>query len=157
VEVGMGSFVNKVLLSQTARMHDIECYQADLLVRFKQAVRERYGKAVRRLASLPSRRKTMGEGERPKTADSGLQGRSHLAGRFFPRAPAYLRVPPCHGGAPLQVLAANLGHADTRMTEKHYAHLAPSYVADVIRATMPRLGMIEPSSVVPLGTDRVPK
>ena len=30
-------------------------------------------------------------------------------------------------GAPLQVVAANLGHADTRMTEKHYAHLAPSY------------------------------
>jgi integrase len=54
-------------------------------------------------------------------------------------------------GAPLQVVATNLGHADTRMTEKHYAHLAPSYVADVIRATMPRLGLIEPSSVVPLG------
>jgi integrase len=53
-------------------------------------------------------------------------------------------------GAPLQVVAANLGHADTRMTEKHYAHLAPSYVADVIRATMPRLGLVEPSSVVPL-------
>jgi integrase len=54
-------------------------------------------------------------------------------------------------GAPLQVVAANLGHADTRMTEKHYAHLAPSYVADVIRATMPRLGLIEPSTVVALG------
>ena len=54
-------------------------------------------------------------------------------------------------GAPLQVVAANLGHADTRMTEKHYAHLAPSYVADVIRATMPRLGLVEPSSLVPLG------
>ena len=54
-------------------------------------------------------------------------------------------------GAPLQVVAANLGHADTRMTERHYAHLAPSYVADVIRATMPRLGLVEPSSVVPLG------
>src|SRR5262249_26292585 len=31
-------------------------------------------------------------------------------------------------GVPLQVIAANLGHADTRMTERHYAHLAPSYV-----------------------------
>jgi hypothetical protein len=40
------------------------------------------------------------------------------------------------------VIAANLGHADTRMTERHYAHLAPSYVADVIRATMPRLGLV---------------
>ena len=25
----------------------------------------------------------------------------------------------------------------------------PSYVADVIRATMPRLGLVEPGSVVP--------
>jgi integrase len=47
------------------------------------------------------------------------------------------------GGAPLPVIAANLGHADTRMTERHYAHLAPNYVADVIRATMPRLGLVE--------------
>src|ERR1700746_973971 len=46
-------------------------------------------------------------------------------------------------GAPLQVVAANLGHADTRVTEKHYAHLAPNYVADVIRATMPGLGLVE--------------
>jgi integrase len=45
-------------------------------------------------------------------------------------------------GAPLQVVASNLGHADTRMTEKHYAHLAPSYVASVIRATLPRLGIV---------------
>jgi len=49
-------------------------------------------------------------------------------------------------GAPLQVVAANLGHADTRMTEKHYAHLAPNYVADVIRATMPHLGLVEAGS-----------
>ena len=53
-------------------------------------------------------------------------------------------------GAPLPVIAANLGHADTRMTERHYAHLVPSHVAQVIRATMPRLGLLEPSAVVPL-------
>lgn len=46
-------------------------------------------------------------------------------------------------GAPLTVIAANLGHADTRMTAKHYAHLAPSYVADVIRASMPVLGNLD--------------
>jgi hypothetical protein len=28
---------------------------------------------------------------------------------------------------PMAVIAQQLGHADTRMTEKHYAHLAPSY------------------------------
>lgn len=53
-------------------------------------------------------------------------------------------------GAPLPVIAANLGHADTRMTERHYAHLVPSHVAQVIRATMPKLGLVEPSQVVPL-------
>ena len=33
-------------------------------------------------------------------------------------------------GAPLPVIAANLGHSDTRMTERHYAHLVPSHVAE---------------------------
>src|SRR5262249_19700093 len=37
-------------------------------------------------------------------------------------------------GAPLMVVARNLGHADTRMVERHYGHLAPSYIADAIRA-----------------------
>jgi len=43
-------------------------------------------------------------------------------------------------GAPLLVAARNLGHADTRMCEKHYSHLAPSFIADTIRATAPRFG-----------------
>jgi hypothetical protein len=38
---------------------------------------------------------------------------------------------------PLMVVAQNLGHADTRMVEKHYGHLAPSFVADAIRAGAP--------------------
>jgi len=41
-------------------------------------------------------------------------------------------------GAPLLVVAKNLGHADTRMVEKHYGHLSASYVADAIRAAAPR-------------------
>ena len=40
---------------------------------------------------------------------------------------------------PMAVIARQLGHADTRMTEKHYAHLAPNYVADTIREGFPRL------------------
>ena len=43
-------------------------------------------------------------------------------------------------GMPLMVVARNLGHADTRMVEKHYGHLAPSYVADAIRAHAPNFG-----------------
>ena len=43
-------------------------------------------------------------------------------------------------GVPLLVVAKNLGHSDTRMVEKHYGHLAPSYVADAIRAGGPKFG-----------------
>jgi integrase len=42
-------------------------------------------------------------------------------------------------GGPLQVVASALGHADARMTEKHYAHLAPSHVALLIRDNLPPL------------------
>jgi integrase len=42
------------------------------------------------------------------------------------------------GGVPLMVVARNLGHSDTRMVEKHYGHLAESYVADEIRKKAPR-------------------
>jgi integrase len=53
-------------------------------------------------------------------------------------------------GVPLGVIAEQLGHADTRMTEKHYAHLAPSYVADTIRAHFPDLGIVNESTIAPL-------
>jgi integrase len=53
-------------------------------------------------------------------------------------------------GVPMGVIAAQLGHADTRMTEKHYAHLAPSYVADTIRAHFPNLGIGGDTTVVPI-------
>jgi integrase len=43
-------------------------------------------------------------------------------------------------GMPLMVVAKNLGHSDTRMVEKHYAHLAPTYIADAIRAGAPKFG-----------------
>src|SRR5262249_21504602 len=53
-------------------------------------------------------------------------------------------------GVPMGVIAEQLGHADTRMTEKHYAHLASSYVADTIRAHFPSLGIAEETTVVPM-------
>jgi integrase len=49
---------------------------------------------------------------------------------------------------PMAVIAEQLGHSDTRMTEKHYAHLAPNYVADTIRAHFPTLGIADVSNVV---------
>jgi integrase len=53
-------------------------------------------------------------------------------------------------GVPLLVVAKNLGHADTRMVEKHYGHLAPSYITDAIRAGAPKFGFTPDASVVPL-------
>jgi hypothetical protein len=35
-------------------------------------------------------------------------------------------------GLPLQILALNLRHADTRMVERHYAHLESEYVREQI-------------------------
>jgi integrase len=49
-------------------------------------------------------------------------------------------------GVPMGVIAAQLGHSDTRMTEKHYAHLSPSYIVDTIRASLPALGYFKPTA-----------
>lgn len=51
-------------------------------------------------------------------------------------------------GAPLHVVGKNLGHADTRMVEKHYGHLAPSYIADEIRKAAPRFGFKSKVAVI---------
>ena len=57
-------------------------------------------------------------------------------------------------GAPLLVVAKNLGHADTRMVEKHYGHLSQSYLADAIRAAAPRFGIVDESKVARLQGSR---
>jgi integrase len=54
-------------------------------------------------------------------------------------------------GVPLMVVAKNLGHSDTRMVEKHYGHLAPSYIADAIREGAPRFGFKPRGVVRPIG------
>jgi integrase len=51
-------------------------------------------------------------------------------------------------GVPIQVIATVLGHSDTRITHKHYAHLTPSYVADVIKQHLPRFYEAENESNV---------
>lgn len=50
-------------------------------------------------------------------------------------------------GTPVQVIGALLGHSDTRITERHYAHLAPSHVADVLRANLPTFEPVKPGNV----------
>jgi integrase len=48
-------------------------------------------------------------------------------------------------GVPLLVVAANLGHCDTRMVEKHYGHLSDKYKDEAIRKGAPRFGIVKTS------------
>ena len=97
-------------------------------------------------------------------ADGGVWRASHQLRRMV-EACKHARISPSisfhvlrhtHGsalamkGVPMAVIAEQLGHADTRMTEKHYAHLSPSYVADTIRAHFPKLGIVGSHPVVAL-------
>jgi len=97
--------------------------------------------------------------------DGGAWGKSHQA-RPILEASARAKIDPpatfhvlrhsyasalAMRGVPMGVIAAQLGHSDTRMTEKHYAHLAPSYVADTIRANLPDFGGGEKTNVVAIG------
>ena len=58
------------------------------------------------------------------------------------------------GGIPLPVVAAQLGHANTRMVEKHYGHLADDFVAVEVREKMPRIGLAKDTVVVPMQRKR---
>ena len=55
-----------------------------------------------------------------------------------------------NAGCPLVYVAAQLGHSDTRMVEKHYGHLAPNALAESVRALMPKLGFGTAPKVAPL-------
>ena len=53
-------------------------------------------------------------------------------------------------GVPLAVIAVQLGHSDTRMVEKHYGHLSPSYVAETVRKAFGSLGIVPLSNLAPI-------
>jgi integrase len=57
-------------------------------------------------------------------------------------------------GVPMGVIAAQLGHADTRVTERHYAHLSSSYIGETVRAALPMLGIAGPTNVETLKISR---
>ena len=56
-------------------------------------------------------------------------------------------------GVPMAVIAHVLGHADERITQKHSAHLAPSYVVDTVRKHAAGMGVVDtvPDNVVAIG------
>ncbi len=45
-------------------------------------------------------------------------------------------------GVPIAVLSEQLGHKDTRITERHYAHLSKTYKQKLIRANAPSFGFM---------------
>jgi len=51
-------------------------------------------------------------------------------------------------GTPMAVIAEALGHADERITRRHYAHLSPSYLSRAIRDGASGLGIVAPDSKV---------
>lgn len=46
-----------------------------------------------------------------------------------------------NAGLPMAYVASQLGHSDTRITEKHYGHLAPNAMAEAVRRLTPTLGI----------------
>lgn len=94
-------------------------------------------------------------------ADGKRWGKSHQRRRLAEASKAARIEPPASyhilrhtwashrvmNGADLLVVARVLGHADTRMVEKHYGHLRPSYVDEAVRASAPR-GRQEPAGKV---------
>lgn len=54
---------------------------------------------------------------------------------------------PAMKGVPMHVIAAQLGHSSVKITERHYAHLSPGYVADTIRAAFGSLGLVQATNI----------
>ncbi len=57
-------------------------------------------------------------------------------------------------GTQLIYVAAQLGHSDVRMVQKHYGHFAPSHVADAIRANLPTFGIVASGKVKSIAAAR---
>jgi integrase len=60
-------------------------------------------------------------------------------------------------GVPMAVIAEALGHADERITRRHYAHLSPSYVAEAVRSGISGLRIVKSENVVPISGRRKAK
>jgi len=53
-------------------------------------------------------------------------------------------------GVPLMIVARNLGHADARMCERHYGHLADDHVVRMIRDLSKPFGTVDEENVISL-------
>ena len=50
-------------------------------------------------------------------------------------------------GADLLTISKLLGHADTRVTSRHYAHLCDRTLANAVNTMLPAFGSVEQSNV----------
>jgi integrase len=141
------------------KVRDFNRDAGTLLIRESKSGKPRHvpldDEAVEFLAAITAGR---GSDERVfRRAGGGAWGKSHQARPLLEACKVARIDPPANfhclrhtwashrvmKGAPLMVVAQVLGHADTRMVEKYYGHLSPSYVRDAVRATAMELGMHE--------------
>src|SRR6266702_610400 len=85
-------------------------------------------------AKWPGRRKSVADGACPRAPPPRRSGR--MPDKVRPGV-----------GDTGPVLAANLGHTTTRMSELHYAHLAASHKRHMIRDTAPQFGVVAGGNV----------
>jgi hypothetical protein len=105
------------------------------------------------VASTPPRLRTK-KGEEQKHRDlEGQRFTKSRQDRPMKEACSRAKIKPAIGfhsllvksGVPMRYVAEALGHSPTAMTERHYAHLAPSHVADTIRKHAPVFGLNQTS------------
>jgi integrase len=142
-----------------ADVRDFNPDSASLLVRESKGGKPRWipldDEAAAFLASITAGRR----GNEPlfTRADGGRWGKSHQRRPLLDACKA-AKIEPAIGihilrhtwaslrimaGLPLMVAAQVLGHSDTRMVERHYGHLAQSYIREAVRTTALPLGPIE--------------
>jgi hypothetical protein len=87
------------------------------------------------------------EAESPGPAHpEGVQASEHRSAVELSRVAPHVGKPVSHGRHAADGGREELGHSDTRMVEKHYGHLAPSYVSEAVRKYAPKFGKV-PSNV----------
>jgi integrase len=142
-----------------ADVRDLHGDSASLLVRESKGGKPRWipldDEGAEFLASIAAGRKP----NEPlfTRADGGRWGKSHQRRPLLDACKA-AKIEPAIGfhilrhtwaslrimaGLPLMVAAQVLGHSDTRMVEKHYGHLAQSFIREAVRTTALHLGPIE--------------
>ncbi len=92
------------------------------------------------------------------THDDGSEWKKSQQGRPMREACERAQIVPaisfhilrhCYGsrlamqGVSMKAIAQQLGHADTRITEKHYAHLSADHVAEAVRGAYGTLGVLK--------------